>query len=130
MEICGEPFTKGNGSAAFRGARTALSAGQVQEKGIKRLGVLVVEPSEVGSAHVCLYDAPGGEICLAGKQNYSARVTVRLFDGNVVRPGIFPDAISGGLRLSVFRCRQDEVGFRQARQGIQQHIGNEQKHGE
>ena len=51
----------------FRGARTALSASQVQGKGIKQLGVPVVEPSEVGAAHVCLYDAPGGQICLAGK---------------------------------------------------------------
>ena len=33
-------------------ARVRLFAGQVQEKGIKRLSVLVVEPSEIRSAHV------------------------------------------------------------------------------
>ncbi len=46
-------------------ARVSVIAREVQEKGIKRLRVPVVEPFDFGSAPHFLNDARGGGICLA-----------------------------------------------------------------
>jgi hypothetical protein len=46
-------------------ARIRLVAGEIQEKGMERLCVFVVEPFDVQSGGHFHNDAPGGGICLA-----------------------------------------------------------------
>src|SRR5437016_12189550 len=46
-------------------ARVVLVAGEIQQEGEQRLGVVVVQPFEVGRHRFYLYDARGVMICLA-----------------------------------------------------------------